>query len=1188
MNLSEERNYQKLLSTLEAMELSQVNMHLAQQYLDMTREKQPELLTQAEHQDFSRLDKEKCRKCLEYIEHCNKRGRKEEAERFIRFAAAAGGSTAYYVLLSYGWNLDSKQEFITRQQAAAIRAESIVWNIYGLKKAVDNIKEKNPEVLKEAMELCYHKECNSRVLLSGIYLYYTKPVKAKGGFFRNIFSKEETNHEVEKIVQYLENTIIDSIPGLFSGTAAQMEVQKLQEYLKDADIKAGFPNEILTILSGKAPSDYMITLLSGVSFLAVAHSDLFAKFICLASVMDKGMPSQNIAFGRRTQYQNPALDTCLEIGGKNWFSAHMEELEKYLPMSRENYLTWCLIRNEYELLGHAVKDYPEAVRNVAEKVSADEYQSLMSRVQRENIALYREMSSSYSGEFRMKIAEELTDAYTVGKNEAKQYLLGEAQLDMLYPFVDEWRKRWDYGTRRSLNIQRLKDNSQEKQMYRRAVVLEGLWMRAQYFCSYWHGTYRKVKRDEITGILKIFEEEKLPVRYQLESLSSIHDSFYQDKDKTNFINECVIVIRLKKKDWGEELAILAREGSAMVRFLCIRVLDEFWQENKEVLLGCSMDSSKQVRELLTAVYASHKEWEEDIKAMLTSKKSQEREIAVLVLKKWGVSNYRQEFETALAIEKSKKIKELLQSCLGIQEEVIEKAGGQTSEDLVKEILKGGKKRKVSWVWEAALPQVHKSDNTLASEDYLSAILVTYADMGIPGINENAEKLAKELNQEELSAFVIMIFGKWLEGNAEAKKKWVLYAASIHGGESIIPALYSQIQEWPQASRGAMAAEAVKALALNGSSTALLMVDQISRKFKFRQVKAAASEALSFAAKQLGITREELEDRIVPNLGFDERMEQIFDYGTRKFKVLLTPALELEIFDETGKKLKNLPSPGQKDEPEKSKAASDAFKLLKKQLKTVVTNQKLRLDQAMSTERMWPVEQWKELFVKNPVMHQFAMGLIWGLYDNGKLVDTFRYMEDGTFNTVDEDEYEFPASGMIGLVHPIELSAEDLKAWKEQLSDYEVTQPIEQLERPVYQMAEEEKNQKELTRFGGKLLNGLSLSGKLQGMGWYRGSVLDAGCYYTFYREDGKMGVELEFSGCYVGDENDEITVYGAVFYQSDTVKRGSYVYDAVKKENRYKLGEVSPRYFSEMVLQLTKATASSKEQLAYPECKKAN
>ncbi len=52
------------------------------------------------------------------------------------------------------------------------------------------------------------------------------------------------------------------------------------------------------------------------------------------------------------------------------------------------------------------------------------------------------------------------------------------------------------------------------------------------------------------------------------------------------------------------------------------------------------------------------------------------------------------------------------------------------------------------------------------------------------------------------------------------------------------------------------------------------------------------------------------------------------------------------------------------------------------------------------------------------------------------------------------------------------------------------------------------------------------------------------------------------------------------------MKRGSYVYDTIKKENLYRLGEVSPRYFSEIVLQLTKATASSQEQLAYPECRK--
>ncbi len=80
-------------------------------------------------------------------------------------------------------------------------------------------------------------------------------------------------------------------------------------------------------------------------------------------------------------------------------------------------------------------------------------------------------------------------------------------------------------------------------------------------------------------------------------------------------------------------------------------------------------------------------------------------------------------------------------------------------------------------------------------------------------------------------------------------------------------------------------------------------------------------------------------------------------------------------------------------------------------------------------------------------------------------------------------------------------------------------------------------------------------------------------------------MELEFSGLFVGDENEEITVYGARFYRPGTVRRGSYVYDAIKDENNYTLGEISPRYFSEIVLQLTRATVSSQEQLPYPACK---
>ncbi len=1174
MNFKDERNYQKLLETLEVLQLSEENQKLAEQYLDMTAPEDTALLQKTQRQDFSRPDQNEVRKCRDYMGHLRKRGKTDELSRFVRFVAAVGGSTAYFALVCYGWNTDSIKEFLTQEQVTAIKAEGIVWNNYGLKKAAANLGERNPQILRKAMELCYHQHSNAETLLAALVLHYTKAENPQGGLLKKLFSKEKGDEDLKKVINCVETNLIDSIPNMFTGAKpAQAELDELMNYVRKAQGGA-FPDRIARIIRGRKTGEYLTLLLSGVAFLAIEHSETCLAFLCLAAAMDGES-------GRTT-----TLDICFDIAGYKWFLAHIETLEEILPITKESYVKWCLKNKTGGGLGRMIRNYPEMIKAMLPEVSTENYRYLLQEVEDNNKELFREINASLGGEYERKMANELTARYTVGQQEAVGYLLGENEIEALYPYIAKWR---DSGAYYSYDYHRkfaglLKDKNTQ-QMYRRAVILEGICLRTSHF-SYLKGNYHQVDKDVLKEILTLFETEKVPVNYQLEILGSIHDSFYQEKQKTDFFNDCVILL-CGKREWEDTFVSLAKEGTPAVRFLCIRLLDVHFDEYRDVLLSLAMDGSKQVRELLAAVYESHRKWEMQMKEMLASRKSQERELAAIVLKKWGAAAYREEFEAALTKEKSKKIKELLEECLGMEgrEPEAAKAGEKSLDDLSREILKGGKKRKVAWACETPFPEVHRTDGQAAEEDYLASVLVAYADMGTPGVNKDAARLASDLDEKEFSEYVNALFGKWLDAGAEAKKKWVLYAASIHGGDAIVPVLHEQIKEWPKAARGAMAAEAVKALSVNGSSTALLLVDQIARKFKFRQVKTAAADALTYAAGQLGITREELEDRIVPNLGFDESMALSFDYGSRSFKVMLSPALELEVYDENEKRLKNLPSPGKKDDAVKAEAASAEFRLLKKQLKTVAANQKIRLEQALSAERMWQVEKWKTLFVKNPIMHQFATGLIWGIYEDGALKMTFRYMEDGSFNTVDEEEYELPKEGMIGLVHPIELKAQELSAWKEQLADYEVTQPFEQLERPVYRLTEEERGQKELTRFGGKLLNGLSLSGKLQGLGWYRGSVQDAGGYYTFYREDGNTGVELEFSGCFVGDENEEVTVYGAIFYQAGTVKRGSYVYDTVKKERQYQLSEVSPRYFSEIVLQLTKATASSREQVAYPECK---
>ena len=1199
MNLKDERNYQMLQNVLDVMSLSAENRKLADQYLDMEQPENPKLLDKAVSQDFSRLEQNITKKCFSYIEHLSKRNRKDDLVRYVRFCVAVGGSTAKYVLFTGRviFNLEKYEgvnlkEYLTLEQIAAIHAEMWAWdtiflNIHYVKRIMD-IDRQNPETIRKAMDLCYHKSGNAKTYLASIYLYNMRPSKSQKGFFKELFSKSENSGNVADVVNYLEDCLISSVPNLFVNKQNLTDEDKktLEDFLHKAKSDAPFTGEIQRILDkgGKA-TDYLTHLLTGAAFFAIEHSDRFILFV------------------RFTMYVNlqSALNSCKNMCGTEWLLEHIELLEHPLSVKPEDYGHWCVVNQVASPLQRMAKSDPDTIKRLLPSLSTEEYQFLVDQVKIANPSLYQTLSTNYDEEFRYKMATELTAVYETGKEEARNYLLGKATLSQLYPYVEEWRKKtWHYVKPQNYNKMEQMRRNKETLMFRRALVLEVLGNRPNFFTSrflqpsprpgVFTTSYNQVMdKREILEIQEMFEEEELSVSYQFEIVDAIYNSYYSEDKKNSFMNECVDALASKKAAWESELVDNAKNGSVTIRFLCIRVLNVYFSEYKDLLLSCAQDSSKQVRELLAAIYESHKEWEPEICAMLSSKKSQEREMAVQVIGKWGVDSHREEIEKTLEAEKSKKIKDQILSLLGMEtatddEEKPGQTSPQTTEQLVKELLKGGKRRKVEWAFEEEFAPVHTLDGTEVSKDYMQALLTAYADI-VSGVSKDAARLAAELNQKELSDFMNTLFGKWMDGGAEAKKKWVLYAVSVHGGEEIIPTFQHQIQAWSENSRGAIAAEAVRALALNGSSTALLLVDQYSRKFKNRQVKTAAGEALTYAAEQLGITRMELEDRIVPNLDFDEKMERHFDYGTRSFRVRLTPMLELEIFDEEGKKIKNLPSPGKRDEEEKAKTASDAFKAMKKQLKTVVSNQKLRLEQALSTERLWTADKWQELFVKNPIMHQFAIGLIWGVYDQGALTDTFRYMEDGSFNTVVEDEYELSENAIIGLVHPLELSEETLSAWKEQLSDYEVIQPVEQLERPVYRITEEEKGEKELTRFGGMVINGLSLSGKLLSQGWYRGGIEDAGFYYTFYRNDGANGVELEFSGAPVGYENDNVTVYGVYFYPSGDAAQGSYRYQKGYEEKRCLLSEVSPRYFSEIILLLTRATASSQEKLSYPECK---
>lgn len=1022
------------------------------------------------------------------------------------------------------------------------------------------------ENIKKALE---YKSLTGYGRLVLITVYFSH--KYQSGGKMKTMEKEDFS-----LMQEYEAILMEELCQFYDKHMGEKEKRKLLDAIASDKV----PQEFLNC-KGR-PVGRRFWLVAGTAYFNYPLSDKLENIVRICVAVNWQDALESI---RLISYGFP-LDIS-EIGGN---------FDKFFGIDSKKYIYWAMKKNFDDILKEQVSNNLEFYLSVMEEAGIDDANRMLSYIEPVHPTLYRKLVVEKRTEYKERVIAEITKKdIQADADVARPYLRGYGEQDSLYNcFLGNNKNNfynggYDYAV--VVNFDRV---FKDEQFFRRCEVYM-MFRHASFFFrnlitkqSKSAGERDKIDPKRVEKVFLDFEEEGLPMYYQVQAVSTIGAGLYSNTEN-DFLAGVMGYFSKCLKEKREETVGAFSAAESYSRQVGLRLLSQNAEEYKQEILKYAQDSSKAVKEDLFKILSAKKEWEEEIKGLVSAKKATEREFAIRLLLSWQKdgADYKELFAQAIEKEKNAKVREVLGNALGIESDTVKSSDGSkvvSRGEMVKNLHKGNRKRSLLWAYETPFSAVHMAAGEVAEEEYLQAILLCYASADGCGVSKNAQFLAEVLRADEFAVYVNELFDKWLAAGAESKKRWVLYAAVIHGGSDIITKLERQIKEWPQASRGAIACEAVKALSLSPLPQALLIVDGIARKFKFKQVRAAAGAALEFAASELGITREELADRIVPDLGFDEKMERRFDYGARAFLVTITPALEIEVFEAKeapekgmqvrGKKLKNLPAPGAKDDAEIAKVAYEEFKQLKKQMKATITSQRARLEMALSASREWSVSAWEQLFVKNPLMHQFAMGLIWGIYKKGKLVQSFRYMEDGSFNTADEDEYELPEDGKIGLVHPVELTREEKETWEGQLEDYEITQPFEQLKRSVYTVTEEEKEARKLMRFNGRTLNDLSLSSRLTGLGWYRGSVQDGGGFYTYYREDAELGlgVELYFSGSYVGGSNEEITVYDARFYRAGTVRRGSYVYDEADEDKAYLMKDIPVRYFSEVVWQITKAT----------------
>lgn len=1062
-------------------------------------------------------------------------------------------------------------------------------------------------VLKNSLALCSKNSIIAKLPIYSTYFIFLKKTagaenKSKqtgknwgilGGLSKVFGAKENkeagsfTDGDAELFKEY--ETLIVENSGLVFENMPEDARKKIVEYVRTGRDGQEIPDDMKALagkygicMYGSSPAYVMPRLLIGNCINNIRYSVRFRNLIRLCLYGDNLPKTMGIMMNAAMMVSDMVDDNVLQIVSmwRKTFSPDMVKL-----------ICWCAgqgVAYNKTLLWFADEE-PDAYRKAIDTAPTRICANLSELIKQERPSLYKKHYKSdtkkeaMQREIAEKFAAQVDSQY---RNTVINYLLTGDSLDNLYN-IEKFLMSASVSYYASNDVISVFNNYLsmlgKDNFSKRCVVFMGfrgyynpmlkffskdcwrdfnLKKEKELFCDFGDMELSAAKQWQIgCGIAQVIYSDSLKEKYK-EGLKDIFSDYVNVQS-----DECVTAFSASDADG---------------RALAVEILGRKEDIYKKEIFEYFGDGSKAVKEAMAKLLKEKTDWMPEVVERLGSKKAAERELAVTILGQCG--GYSEELRKALETEKSSKVAGAIRAALGEGEKHPQGEAG--AEGYIKELHKGGKKRALAWAYETPFTEVHMladegKTGDVATEEYMQAVLLAYSSMPVPGVNKDVLMLTEKLNKTQLAEYVTELFDKWLQNGAEAKKKWVLYAAGIHGGAQIVPIMKHNIDEWAKNSRGAIAAEAVKALALNDSPTALLIVDGISRKYKYRQVKTAAADALRFAAEQLGLSTEELADRIVPDLGFDENHARIFDYGERKFTVYITPALEIEIYDENDKKLKNMPAPGKRDNEALAAEAYAEFKQMKKQMKTTVANQKQRLEAALSTERKWTVERWNVLFVKNPIMHQFAISLIWGIYEEGRLSATFRYMEDGSFNTEDEEELSLPEEGLIGLIHPIELDADTRKKWEEQLSDYEIIQSVEQLKRPIYLMTDKEKNEKTLDRFDGVILSGISLSSKLQSLGWYKGEAEDAGMYYYFYREDADAGIKsvLHFSGAYIADgymvsEDEDVTVYDLEFFKRSDKNIDIY-YDRNKEKKGLAMKELSPKYFSEIVYQMEKATASA-------------
>lgn len=587
-------------------------------------------------------------------------------------------------------------------------------------------------------------------------------------------------------------------------------------------------------------------------------------------------------------------------------------------------------------------------------------------------------------------------------------------------------------------------------------------------------------------------------------------------------------------------------------------------KHNEALWEMVLHKSKQIRQLAVQKLGSAENAIEKSTALLNHKKTDVRQTAAQILSIIPSPEAKAVLRKAIAGEKNDDARDVMLQAVAV--ELYANMNDDMLAQLVADARERGKLTKPleEWLAEDNLPALYYTNGKQAGNHEVRFLLYRMSRVKAMRSDIEARLIINELDKEKAADFALHLIKLFIDKNTRPEHKYLLALSALLGNEAVADKIRITIDKWIEGSRFKMAEYGVGALALQGSNKALRWVELYSRKYRAKKanVGAAALAALEAAAEELNITVFELGDRIVPDFGFTGLFREFVIDG-ENYRAFIDTNFKIAFFNDDNKKLKAIPASA-------DSALKEEFKAIAKEVRDVVKSQSSRLEHYLVVQRRWNTQQWQQFFLTNPVMFMYATKLVWGIYDKNILKQCFYCQEDTTLMDVEDNEFYLEPEMQIGIVHPLQLSADELKKWQHKFFDLSIEPVFPQLDRGVYALAPEDKQVTIVKTFDGAKTETGSIRSTLEKQGWRKGPAGDAGSIDTFFKDDYENNIMavLHVEGVFVaGFDSDNDPELGKLYFRARPKERSQWITEPKDDKDPVliPLGNLSQVFYSEVM-----------------------